>query len=439
MTHDHDEPTPAEPTLGMGGRGAGADLAQGFRLSVTEPPGAVHVSSGSDCCVGSHPSNHLVLVDRTVSRFHCELSPTRDGVRIRDLGSRNGTFVDGVLVNDAWLLPGCHIRLGNLSLRFDALAAAPRVELSAATQFGALVGASTLARAAFHLLERAALSDATVLLEGETGTGKGAAAEAVHALGPRRAGPFVVVDCGALAPGLLESELFGHERGAYTGADTQRIGAFEEADGGTLFLDEIGELPADLQPKLLRVLDKRVVRRLGRNVEHAVDVRVIAATNRDLREQVNRGAFRADLYYRLAVVRVQLPALRQRLEDLPLVVGELLAALRASPEERARFMSAELMAALARNPWPGNVRELRNTLERWLVVGGPSEPQNAAEPGLLDLPLADARQRAVDAFERRYLEALLEKHGGKVAAAARAAGVSRVYMYQLLAKQGLRP
>ncbi len=250
-------------------------------------------SRGSSCSVGSHPSNDVILDDSTVSRFHCEIRVLPSGVSVKDLSSRNGTSIDGVGVLEGWLRDGSSLRMGNSVLRFELERAENQLEASAATRFGPLVGSSMAMRAVFAQLERAAGADITVLLEGETGTGKEGAAAAIHAASRRREQPLVVIDCGALPETLIESELFGHERGAFTGADTARVGAFEEANGGTVVLDEIGELPLALQPKLLRVLEQRTVRRLGSNVQRPVDVRLIAATNRDLREEINAERFRS--------------------------------------------------------------------------------------------------------------------------------------------------
>ncbi len=299
-------------------------------------------------------------------------------------------------------------------------------------------------RAAFALLERVAKSDASVLLEGETGTGKDGAAEGIHAEGARRDGPLVVVDCGAVPENLLESQLFGHERGAFTGASERRLGAFEEADGGTVFLDEIGELPLELQPKLLRVLERKQIQRLGQNVSRNVDVRIIAATNRDLRAMVNAGELREDLYYRLAVVRVRLPSLRERPEDIPVLVRHFLRVFAASPEAVARLTTDEHLRNLARSAWPGNVRELRNAVQRSLVleqeIAEIDSPEVKRLGPSIDLTLSydEVRRRKLLEFEREYLAAQLEAHQGNVSKAARAAGVGRVHMHRLLRRSGLR-
>ena len=306
-------------------------------------------------------------------------------------------------------------------------------------------------------MEKAAASDATVLLEGETGTGKGQAAEAIHHASARAGKPFVVVDCGAIPANLLESELFGHEKGAFTGAQAKRAGAFEETAGGTIFLDEIGELPLDLQPKLLRAIENRHVRALGTSVYRPVDVRIIAATNRDLRAEVNQSRFRADLFFRLSVVRIVMPPLRQRPEDMELLVRKLLRGLGAGEAILARFCAPDFVAGLSRSAWPGNVRELRNYLERCLVFEEPmplsedpgTGPAITVPPSLAAsatgaasavdpaVEYTEARRQALEAFERAYVRELLNAHGGRVSAAARAAGIGRVYLYRLMRRHGV--
>jgi DNA-binding NtrC family response regulator len=428
-----------------------------FRLTVVEGPktGLSWESSSDRCSVGFHPSNDLVVEDATVSRFHCEVRIGEDGARVRDLDSRNGTVVDGVRVADGFLRGGSLIKLGRVGLRFEFSSESNRLPVSSGNSFGNLVGASVAMRTAFALLERAAASDVTVLLEGETGTGKGVAAEGIHRASTRRDGPFLVVDCGAIPPNLLESELFGHEKGSFTGAVNKRVGAFEEASGGTIFLDEIGELAQDLQPKLLRVLESREFRRVGGNAMRSTDVRVVAATNRDLRAEVNAGRFRSDLYFRLAVVKVTIPALRERPEDIPITVDQVLRALGAEEAQTQPLRTPDFFAALQHSAWPGNVRELRNYLERCLVFqdalpvstegprgsAGGGGAGAAAWAAAIDakLPYAEARRQALDGFERGYAEALLREHSGKVAAAAAAAGMDRVYLYRILRRHGIKP
>ena len=321
------------------------------------------------------------------------------------------------------------------------------------THFGNLVGRSAPMRTLFELLQRAAVSDATVLIEGETGTGKEATAETIHREGNRREGPFVVIDCSAIPGPLLESELFGHERGAFTGAVATRQGAFQAASGGTIFLDEIGELGLDLQPKILRALERRQAKPVGATQYEPFDVRVIAATNRSLRTEVQAQRFRSDLYYRLAVVQVKLPPLRERLSDLPFLVENMLRGLGVDQQPIASSLRTQpFLERLMHYRWPGNVRQLRNYVERCVALDDASLPTNldtmppppsgAPLDGVdtidISQPLKFARERCVGNFERRYLEALLRKHNNNVSAAARAAEVDRIHFYRLLWKHGLR-
>ena len=382
-----------------------------------------------------------MLGEATVSRFHCVVEASEEGARVRDAQSTNGTFVDGVRVEDGWLKDGSVLSVGRVRLRFAWGATAMRVSLSARSRLGSLVGVSAAMREAFAALERCARAESTVLLTGETGTGKEGAAEAVHELSARSDKPLVVIDCGAIQAGLLESQLFGHEVGAFTGASARHIGAFERADGGTVFLDEVGELPPDLQPKLLRVLEEGSYRRLGGTERRQTDVRVIAATRRPLEREVNTGAFRSDLFYRLAVLQVHMPPLRQRLEDLPVLVADLLERLDAPPDARERILSPVFQRRLRGSSWPGNVRELRNVVQRALVLElDPDISVSSSDELPVDIRLewTDARQRAIEHFERRYLVALLASEGDNVSQAARRAGVDRVYLHRLLRRHGLR-
>ena len=442
------------------GRAASPPTVRRFTLVVVEGParGTRWESAGSTAQLGSHEANDLVLADPTVSRFHCEIRIQPDAAHVRDLGSTNGTILDGVSVIDGLLRGDSLVRMGASVVRFQFEAEQNQLAVSQHSRFGSLIGQSAAMRASFALLERAAASNATVLLEGETGTGKGQAALSLHRASARKAGPFVTVDCGAIPANLLESELFGHERGAFTGAVQRRVGSFEAASGGTIFLDELGELPPELQPKLLRALEEREIRRVGGSESIPVDVRVVAATNRDLRAEVNAGRFRPDLYFRLAVVRIALPSLRQCPEDLPVLVDALLETLDADPELAAPLRTPEFLSQLARGSWPGNVRELRNHLERCLVLqdalplglepelGEPGARVGAAAGGLgapagavdLSQPFVEARERALAAFEREYLAALIVRHGDRTVRAAAAAGIGRVYLYKLLKKHGLR-
>jgi len=324
-------------------------------------------------------------------------------------------------------------------------------------RFGAMIGRSPAMRAAFALLDRAARSTATVLLEGETGTGKGEAAAAIHRTSARRSGPFVTLDCGAVAATLMERELFGHERGAFTGAAFASPGVFEAAHRGTLFLDEIGEMPLELQPKLLRALESREVRRVGATATRPIDVRVVAATNRDLRAEVAAGRFRADLFFRLRVLRVVLPPLRERKGDIAPLVDVLLASFGASRDDAAAIRSPAFMRRLEAAAWPGNVRELRNCIERCLVfqeagiddeddaasgASPPSLPPSSSPPSrpatdAAPEAYAAARDRAIERFERTFVESLLARHDRNVTAAASAAKISRVYLHKLMRRHGV--
>jgi DNA-binding NtrC family response regulator len=407
--------------------------------------GRLFEAEGSRVTLGTHERCDLVLREASVSRWHAELHVEHDGVRVTDLDSSNGTTVDGVRIERAYLVPGAVLGLGRARLRFEVADRPVRVPVASETRFGGLVGTSPATRAVFALLERAAQSDATVLLHGETGTGKEVAARSVHERSARSGGPFVVVDCASIPPELMESELFGHLRGSFTGAVGDRVGAFAAADKGTIFLDEIGELPIALQPKLLRALEAREVKPVGGHAYRPIDVRVVAATHRDLPREIGAGAFRSDLYYRLAVIEVRIPPLRDRLDDLPALLDALVDELDAPPDALAAVRAPEFLARVRRHRWPGNIRELRNHVERTLALGAdapsPAAPAAAADddvaPGLVDvsIPLKIARERWNAELERRYLAALLDAHGGNVSAAARAAGIDRSHLHRLLARR----
>jgi len=419
-----------------------------FKLVVADGPdrGAAVVSDSGRIVIGTHQSAGLMLIDPAVSRFHCELVASRDHVTLRDLDSKNGTTINDIQVGSARLTPGAIIGLGRTRVRFTTIDQAVPLPVSERNGIGVMIGQSLAIRHAFALIERAASSDASVLLEGETGTGKEAAAESIHRESARRNGPFLVLDCGAIPRELLESELFGHEKGAFSGAISARAGVFEAANGGTILLDELGELPLELQPKLLGVLERREVRPVGSNRMIPVDVRVIAATNRNLAGEVNAHRFRADLYYRLAVLEIKLPPLRERREDLPGLVAHL-AAQRGWPLP-AWMTTPAFISELASHHWPGNVRELRNYLERCIAIGQRPglpvattlpKPQAASEAPIdFSIPLKAARDAVLAPFERRYLEASLRHHDNNVTAAARTAGMDRLSFYRLLWRYGLR-
>ena len=404
--------------------------------------GTFFVPQGDRVTIGSHPSNELVLTDSTVSRTHCEIELCDGLAVVRDLSSRNGTRVDGVHIETARLTKTSILGIGHTTLRVEIGSRQLPGTMSSRERFGQAVGRSPAMRSVFSCLEQVATSDATVLLCGETGTGKDVLAESIHQHSARARGPFLVVDCAALPGTLLASELFGHVKGSFTGADRHRVGAAEAASGGTLFLDEIGELDVDVQPKLLRLLQRREVIRVGETRPVPVDVRVIAATSRKLREEVTAGRFRSDLYYRLAVVEVNVPPLRERKEDIPLLVRALLESAGASPDAADKLTTGVMLERMSCHDWPGNVRELRNYVQRCLAmteVPALGEEHDIQLPSIdASLPLREARERWQKWFERRYLEQLLSRHRDNVSGAARAAGVDRVYLHRLLRRAGLR-
>jgi DNA-binding NtrC family response regulator len=394
--------------------------------------------------VGTSVSCELVLTDRVVSRRHLALEPTPTGLRVRDLGSKNGTFVNDVRVREATLEGRECIRIGETLIAIETSSRGVPSALPEETAFGRMLGASREMRRLYPVCTKLALANVPVILEGETGTGKEVLAECLHEAGPRANGPFVVFDCTMVSPALLESELFGHERGAFTGATSARQGVFEQAHGGTLFLDEIGDLDVALQPKLLRALESAQVRRVGGSAWITVDVRVIAATRRNLDEAVEEGRFRDDLFHRLAVARLELPPLRSRRGDIPILVEAFSRQMGASP----RAVPPEVLARWEREPWPGNVRELRNAVARFLALGeteGVESPFGSPATALADqwvaLVLAQgasfsaARQRLMSTFERRYVEQMLAAHDGNVSRAAAASGIARRYFQILRARR----
>jgi DNA-binding NtrC family response regulator len=393
-----------------------------FHITVVEgrDRGLATTSDDDELTVGTGAGATLRLSDRSVSRQHCVFRVCERGLELRDLGSKNGTVVGDVEVVRGRIGSGAQVRVGNTTLEITILADMITQPLAKVDRFEGLLGGSTAMRRMYPLLERCAQGDATVLIHGETGTGKELVAEAIHCGSARRDGPFVVVDCSALTPALAESELFGHIRGAFTGADSTRIGAFELASGGTLFLDEIGELPLRLQPLLLRALEKRTIRPVGTNTYREVDVRVIAASHRDLRVEVNAKRFRSDLFYRLNVLRVHVPPLRDRAGDIELLAKHFWRVYR--PRGR---MPDGLLDELVSQPWPGNVRELRNAIERSCIVGWQASEADAR------LSHAQAKAQALHEWERLWVTRLLAEHGGNLTHAARAARIGRSHLRRL--------
>lgn len=400
----------------------------------------------------------LRLEDSSVSRRHCEIRADERGYAIVDLESTNGTFVNGVRIATAFLNPGAEIQLGTTRLVFSPTLEARELQISPSECFGGVVGRSVAMRRVFYIAETYAPTDASIMITGETGTGKEIMAEEIHRHSARASKPFVVIDCAALAKELVESELFGHVKGAFTGAASDRPGAFEYANGGTVFLDEIGDLAPDLQPKLLRVLEKREIRRVGTNAVQKVDVRIICATNRRMDAEVAAGRFREDLFYRLCVVNLELPPLRRRKEDIPLLARKFVNDLHGSDalDEIADFDAA--MEVLKRHDWPGNVRELRNLIDRafyspsrpidltaCLHAGHlmkPREVDSAIEAMKTDdaignRPFKEEKAELVDEFERKYILKLLKRNDGNISKSAREAGIERAYLQRLIKKYGI--
>jgi len=413
--------------------------------------------------IGAMDDNDLVIDDDTVSRYHCRIYQDDNSYLIRDNDSTNGTFVNRVRVREAYLKPGCTITIGKTDVRFQSLD--ERVEITPVNRekFGRIVGKSVRMREIFGILEKIAPTGVTVVIEGETGTGKEVVARTVHEASRRADGPFVVFDCGAVPDNLIESELFGHEKGSFTGAITTRQGLFEVAQGGTLFLDELGELGLDLQPKLLRALEQREIRRVGSNKPIKVDVRVVVATNRNLEEEVRAGRFREDLFYRLSVVRLILPPLRDRIEDLPLLVKHFLARgmfnRDAEGHTRVKGISRDAVDAMMTYQWPGNVRELLNVVERACayaegefvqpedlpehisgvrIVRRRKEPDTTTSStrvdNVLEKPFKEAKEAWVSSFERDYILNLLKKNSYNISHAAREADIDRKYFRKLMRK-----
>lgn len=439
------------------------------RLVVLEGPeaGRELIVAQERVTIGRAAVCDLTLTDSSVSTEHFSITAVDGGYLLSDEGSTNGTFYADLRVKEIWLKPGTVFRAGNTVLKFEPMTDIVTIALSARDRFDEAIGASIPMREIFASLERVAPSDLTVLIQGETGTGKEVISHAIHNYSRRAKQPFVVLDCSAIPKDLIESTLFGHEKGAFTGAVGQHRGVFEQADGGTIFLDEIGELDITLQPKLLRALENREIKRVGGGRPIKVDVRVIAATNRELRKMVTESRFREDLYFRLSVMQVNLPPLRKRREDIPLLVEHFLK--RANDRRAERSMpplavSPEALAHLCDRPWPGNIRELKNVVERATSLGdGPTLTQQdfliggigygfgrvvTAEPSAIppvganqvryqvdiNTEFKDAKQMLMDQFEAIYLKLLIEHHTGNISRSAKAAGLTRYHLRELLKK-----
>jgi transcriptional regulator with GAF, ATPase, and Fis domain len=405
--------------------------------------------------IGAMDDNDLTVNEETVSRYHCKVVQEEDGYVLADLGSTNGTFINRVRIREAYLKSGCTVQLGKVEMKFYFADEKVPIVPSKKERLGSLIGRNVKMREIYGIIEKIAPVGTTVVIEGETGTGKEVVAQTIHQLSPRASGPMMIFDCGAVPENLIESELFGHEKGSFTGAIMTRQGLFEMAHGGSLFLDELGELNLDLQPKLLRALEQREIRRVGSSKPIKVDVRVIAATNRNLEEEVRSGRFRQDLYYRLSVVRICLPPLRERPEDIPLLVDHFLKShtFNRLPDGTYKTdgIEQEALDLLAGYRWPGNVRELLNVIERAVsFADGPLiRPRDLPDQIRLtgtsagveavtgEVTFKEAKERWVSSFERDYIMALLKKNEGNISHAAREADIDRKYFRKLMRKYGI--
>jgi len=462
VTRPYDDP---QTQIATEAHRATAAPVERLRAVVVEGPDAgssfdLDPDAPSRLFVGTSPVCVLRLSDPTVSRRHAAFEPTQKGAyKLDDLGSTNGTAVDGIRIASAFVRGGELIRFGSTAMRLETRRVqAEPAELTNAMRFGRTFGASVAMRRLYPLCERIAKARVPCLIEGETGTGKEVLAESLHEMGTQGGAPrpFVVFDCTTVSPQLIEAELFGHMRGAFTGADRDRVGAFEAADGGTVFLDEIGELPLEVQPKLLRALEQREIRRVGETMPRKVNVRVISATNRDLEREVNKGSFRGDLYFRIAVITVRVPPLRERPDDLPHLIRSFLEQLGSAGSET--LFGPQVVQELATHEWSGNVRELRNYVERSIVlqsarlsiapppgmamgssisIGGTPAPGVSASIDV-NIPYKVAKESLIDGFERAYVRAVISACNGNMTKAARMAGIDRMYLHRLVQKHGSR-
>ncbi len=439
------------------------------------------------CSLGSSASADIQISHPTISRQHAYIEVDERGYRLIDRQSKNGVFINQVQVIEAFLKDGDLIQIGEIKLLFQVLnKQAKALQLWSSSQFGELYGQSKIMRELFALLHRVAQSEINVLIEGESGTGKELAARAIHDYSSRSKKPFVVFDCSSVPSQLIESELFGHVKGSFTGAAEHRQGAFAKANEGTLFLDEIGELPLELQPKLLRVIERNEIKPVGADAYTKIDVRIVSATHRKLSEEVELKKFRLDLFYRLAVVKVLMPALREHREDIPGLVDRMIEAM----THETREVSYKTMNLLMQHEWQGNIRELKNYVQKAIALSNPQQknletqfllpqqlgqavqsanypstsiteseidPHDLVERDLVDRDLVDyleaqppslkldlsrefkdAKSDLIDQFERVYWNTLITKYNNNISAAARAAGIHRKSAEYIIKKLGLR-
>lgn len=424
-----------------------------YSLKIVDGPdrGKAHTFQKRQITIGTDRSCDLQLGDPTVSRIHAALEFGPSGFRLRDDNSKNGIFINETRVFDAIMSDGTEFTVGTTRIHFARINETVSVSIATAGRFGNMLGESMEMREVFAIIKKVAPTDSNLLIQGESGTGKELVADAIHKSSQRSRGPFIVFDCSAVPADLMEAELFGHVRGAFTGAVRDRVGAIASADGGTLFLDEIGELPLELQPKLLRVLESREVRQIGGNKTQKVSFRLVAATNKFLEQEVAAGNFRSDLFYRIGVITVGLPPLRRRPQDIPLLVNHFLDEIVAREGGSRVRLSWETMEKLKKAPWPGNVRELKNFVERSVILSGAlaGTPRALDLPvpqtgpifaggqdgalGLdLDAPFKQEKERIISEFERRYFTRLLARTDGNISKAARIAGIHRKSLEYLL-------
>lgn len=411
-----------------------------WELELQEPqaPARRFKISKNKTVLGSHPECDIVLRDDYISGKHCQFEKKGEALVVVDLHSTNGTLMNGQKIQEATVESGGKIKVGETIVTLVGKSTEEKITPIREDRFCGLVGKSEAMQTLFGKIERVAPVDCTVLVQGETGCGKELVARALHDLSSRRKGPYVVLNCGAISPNLIESELFGHEKGAYTGAAGRRLGAFEEANGGTLFLDEIGELPLDLQPKILRALENRTIKKIGSNIEESVNVRVIAATHRNLMDEVKKGKFREDLYYRLYVVPLIIPALRDRTEDIPLLANYFLKQLSSNTP---KTLSPEAIKKLQDYSWPGNVREIKNVLMRSLVFANGSILQGA-DIELMEIDKSPAEAISVssgslDLIEKEKILQTLKEVGGNKTKAAQVLGIAKSTLFKKLRDYGL--
>ncbi len=388
--------------------------------------------------IGRSARGDLTLSDKTVSNFHLEIESSPTGIHVRDMGSTNGTRVDGQRIQSLILEIGSEIQIGNTILKVFIEEETTPVLPPA---LGSLVGKSPKMQEVYHWIRKGAKGDAAILIQGETGCGKEVVAREIHRLSDRTEAPLITIDCSAIPKDLIESELFGHEKGSYTGATSQRKGAFEQAQGGTVFLDEIGELPIDMQPKLLRVLEEKHFKRIGGSERIKSDFRVIAATNRWLDQEVVKGTFRQDLYFRLYVIPIFLPPLRERQEDIPLLIQHFL-------KGKYVHVPQPVLDKLTEHPWPGNVRELRNVLERGVVMMESNTLQvenllflGEGKKGGGPMPWQGSEDSAppvsLEEIEKQVIRRAIKTHGGDKKAVARELGIALSTLYEKIKRFNL--